>query len=95
MPLTTAQCVTLRRCLEAVWNDIAHDYLTLGQDENDIESAPCIDRFEYAQVCLDADRWRNQYEEEMKPIMEILQKMSDKEWKLQMIACLPYGWYGY
>jgi len=81
----------LSRTINRTWDTIASDlFSAIGVAE--------IDRYEVAETCLDADRWREntQDKEAMEIIIEKLRKLGfySAKWKAVIRKVLPYKTYG-
>jgi len=93
---TTEELVQLRRIINRTWDSIAGDMFL---DENgEYDPYLTFDRFEVAEVSLDADRWKWQGEKKGDgAIIDKLQNLGwgNNSWKEVIIQVLPFEIYGY
>jgi hypothetical protein len=89
--LTEEEVKAVRKVIKKVWNEIGYDYLS-GMDED----KQVIDRWEVADVCLDAYRWKDYGNlSVLEPAMDKLQGVwKEQTWKDEIEIILPELYWG-
>jgi hypothetical protein len=93
--LTEAEMNELYKVINRVWQDVAADLASCDQyywEDDEYEESGIYSRYDVANLCLDADRWRGKGKDAvMEVIMEKLhvQGWNSKEWEAQIDIVLP------
>jgi len=91
--LTDEQRYALRSTLDQIWDTIGEDVLSL-----ETNAVPEVSRYDVAEMCLDADRWRDS--SSAKEMIEVMAIFHEWGWmspnmKKEIEIALPYNSYGY
>jgi hypothetical protein len=90
--LTEIEIAELRRVINRVWQEIGADIVASIPSSVDNEEYPTFTRYEIADICLDAWRWKGKGNDSiMEDVMEKLGNLgwNTPEWKAQIKLTLP------